>query len=83
MSGMQIWYHLVVMAAFWLFAIATFGNIFRTGRTHLLDNRSEDFFKHFPGLLVAIGLLMVLTTHVIAAAAAAPILALLQYLHIA
>ena len=63
----QIGYYLILLGACWLFGVATFANIFLTGRTHLLDKRGKGFFKHFPGLLIAAGSMMVLTSYVVAA----------------
>jgi hypothetical protein len=58
--------YLILMLACWLFAIATFANIFLTGRTHLLDEKGANFFKHFPGLLIAIAMIMTLAPYVVA-----------------
>jgi hypothetical protein len=76
--GTHVWYYLLMIAACWLFAVAVFANIFWTGRIDLLNKRGEDFFNHFPGLLMAISLAMVLTTYVVAAAVARPIVELLR-----
>jgi hypothetical protein len=54
---------LILMACCWLFAIGTFANIFRTGRTDILNKRGKEFFDHFPGLLIATATIMVCSTY--------------------
>ena len=53
---------MVLIFACWLFAMATFLHIFLSGQSHLLDKKMEDFLKDFPGLALAVGSIMVLTT---------------------
>ena len=59
--------NLTLMFGCWLFAAATFANIFLSGQTHLLDKTGAEFFKHFPGLGNATAMIMVLSTNVAAA----------------
>jgi len=54
------------MLACWLFAIATFVNIFITGRAHLLDEKGIDFFRHFPGLVLAVAMIMSIAPYLVA-----------------
>ena len=48
--------------ACWLFGIATFLRIFLTGQSHLLNKKSDEFFREFPGLALAMSSIMALTT---------------------
>ena len=59
---MNVEYILLLLIACWLFAIATFLRIFLTGQSHVLDKKMGDFLKEFPGLALAVGSIMTLTT---------------------
>ena len=54
--------YIILIIACWLFGIATFLRIFLTGQSHLLNKKSEEFFKEFPGLALATASIMALTT---------------------
>jgi hypothetical protein len=70
---------LILIGACWLFALGTFANIFLTDQTHLLDKRGKEFFKHFPGLLIATGSILALTPYLASAVVAKGVLGALSY----
>jgi hypothetical protein len=59
-------FHIILMIACWLFAIATFAQIFLTGKWRILDKRAGDgLYKEYPGLMLATACIMVLSLNVV------------------
>jgi len=54
--------YIALILACWLFAMITFLRIFLSGQSHVLNKRTGDFLKEFPGLALAVGPIMALTT---------------------
>ena len=54
--------YIALIFACWVLAIATFLRIFLSGQSHVLNKNMADFLKEFPGIALAVGPIMALTT---------------------